>query len=75
MDPISSILITIGSMLLIASWIQLLISSSKEDFTWGLCTFFVPPLSYCYGLLRLDIAKDAWGLAALGLFFLILGIA
>ncbi len=74
MEPLSAIFITIGSILLAGSWIQLLITSSKEDFAWGLCTFFVPPLSYCYGLLRLDIAKDAWGLAILGLLSVGLGL-
>ena len=75
MDPMSALFTTSGSLLLLGSWILLLISSSKEDFAWGLCTVFLPPLSYCYGLLRLDIAKGAWGLAIPGLLLLALGTA
>ena len=63
MDIMLSVL---GVIILILSWIQLLVSTSKEDFTWGLCSFFIPPLSYVYGLFRLDVAKDALILAFVG---------
>lgn len=63
-----------GSVILVLSWFSLLISSSKADFTWGLCSFFLPPLSYLYSLFRLDVAKDAVILAAIGLLLLALGL-
>ena len=66
-------LTVLGVIVLILSWIQLLISTSKEDFTWGLCSFFVPPFSYFYGLFRLDVAKDALILALVG--WILVGIA
>ena len=62
-----------GAVVLILSWISLLLASSKDDFTWGLCTFFVPPASYLYGLFRLDVAKDAIVLALIGLALIFLG--
>ena len=74
MDPISALFTTYGAVALLVSWVILLISSSKEDFTWGLCTFFLPPLSYCYGLLRLDIAKDSIVLAIAGCILVLAGI-
>ena len=50
MDPISVVFITFGVILIAAGWIQLLITSFKEDYTWGLTTLFLPPLSYIYSL-------------------------
>ncbi|WP_019531021.1 hypothetical protein [Dasania marina] len=62
-----------GSAVLVLSWFSLVVSSAKEDFTWGLCSFFLPPLSYLYSLCRLDVAKDAVILALIGLALLALG--
>ena len=62
-----------GTVVLVLSWISLLISSSKEDFTWGLCSLFLPPLSYLYSLARLDVAKDAVVLAVIGFALILLG--
>jgi len=58
MDPISAALLTSGIVLLAASWFLLLITSFREDFTWGLCTLFVPPLAYLYGLFRWSKANE-----------------
>ena len=59
MDAASASLLTMGAAILLTSWILLLITSWKEDYSWGLCTLFLPPLSYLYALGRLDKAGDA----------------
>lgn len=72
MEPTSAILATFGVILLVGSWIQLLIASFKEDFTWGLTSIFIPPLAYLYGLRAWDKAGDALimaGIAIALLFF------
>jgi hypothetical protein len=66
MDATSALLMTLGAALLLGSWVLLLIESSREDFAWGLCSLLLPPLSYAYGLFRLDRAGEALGLAGLG---------
>jgi hypothetical protein len=66
MDATSALLMTLGGALLLGSWVLLLIESSREDFAWGLCSLLLPPLSYAYGLFRLDRAGEALGLAGLG---------
>ena len=74
MEPISALLITLGVAILAVSWILLLITSAKEDFTWALCTVFLPPLSYLYGLFRLDLAKDTLILAVVGWLLIALAL-
>ena len=74
MDPVSAVLLTFGIAALLASWVQLLITSSDDDFAWGLCTVLLPPLSYLYSLGRLDKSKDALLLAVVGWIFIILAI-
>jgi hypothetical protein len=66
MEATSALLMTLGIALLLASWLLLLVESSNEDFAWGLCTLLLPPLSYAYGLLRLDRAGEALALAGAG---------
>ena len=66
MDATTATLMTFGLAALLASWVLLLIESSREDFSWGLCTLLLPPLSYLYGLFRLDKAGEALGLAIVG---------
>lgn len=66
MDATSALLMTLGGALLLASWVLLLIESSRDDFAWGLCSLLLPPLSYAYGIFRLDRAGEALGLAGLG---------
>ena len=75
MESMPALLITFGAAALLASWVTLFITSSKEDFTWGLCTVLLPPLSYGYALLRLDLAKESIVLAALGCILVLAGIA
>ncbi|GAB5451061.1 MAG: hypothetical protein Hals2KO_13890 [Halioglobus sp.] len=74
MDAISATLITFGAAALLASWVMLLIVSWKEDYTWGLCTLFLPPLSYLYSLARFDKASDALWLAVAGWVLIFLAL-
>lgn len=66
MEATTATLVTFGAVALLASWVVLLITSWKEDYAWGLCTLFLPPLSYLYSLARLDKTADALLLAAGG---------
>ena len=66
MEAASATMVTFGAAALLASWILLLVTSWKEDFTWGLCTLFLPPLSYLYALTRMDKASDALLMALFG---------
>lgn len=66
MEPASATLLTFGVVLLLLSWVLLLIASWKEDYAWGLCTMFLPPLSYLYALARLDKAGDSLLVAVVG---------
>ncbi|WP_372799631.1 hypothetical protein [Litorivivens sp.] len=75
MEPYSALFLTIGAALLLLSWVQLLITSSNEDYTWALCTLILPPVSYLYGLFRLDKAMDAIATAALGWVLILLACA
>lgn len=74
MDAGSAALLTFGAATLLVSWILLMVASWKEDYSWGLCTMFLPPLSYLYGLARLDKAGDAILVAILGWVFIWFGI-
>ena len=66
MDPLSATFTTFGCILLFCSWLLLLQASFDDDFTWGLCTLLLPPLSYLYGLFAWNKAKEAIGLSLLG---------
>ena len=66
MEAATATMYTFGAVALLASWVVLLIVSWKEDYPWGLCTLFLPPLSYLYGLARLDKAGEALVLAIFG---------
>lgn len=59
MEAGTATLMTFGVAILLVSWVLLLITSWKEDYAWGLCTLFLPPLSYLYALARLDKAGEA----------------
>jgi len=74
MDPLSVTLIVAGVVILLASWIYLLIISFKTDFSWGLTTIFLPPISYLYTLFALDKAGGALGLCIVGWFLIWLGL-
>ena len=72
MEATSAAMMTFGVATLFASWVILLIESWKDDYAWGLCTLLLPPLSYLYGLSRLDKAGSALGVAAIGWVLLFL---
>ncbi len=74
MDAASATFMTFGAATLLTSWILLLIASWKEDYSWGLCSLFLPPLSYLYALGRLDKAGDAIIVAVVGWIFLFLAL-
>jgi hypothetical protein len=74
MDAGSATFMTYGAATLLTSWVILLITSWKEDYSWGLCTLFLPPLSYLYALGRLDKAGDAVLVAVIGWVFIFLAI-
>lgn len=74
MDPMSAILITFGVILILAGWVQLLVTSFADDYNWGLVTLFIPPLSYLYACFSLDKAKGAMALTALGWLLVLLGL-
>ncbi|NNC54085.1 MAG: hypothetical protein HKO07_00030 [Pseudomonadales bacterium] len=61
--------------MLAASWIMLIFAASGEDYTWTLCSIFVPPLAYFYGLFEWDKAGDAIKAAIIGLVLLALGLS
>ncbi len=75
MDPVSSFLLLGGIVLLVASWVQLIIAASGDDYTWALCSVFLPPLAYLYGLFAWDKAADAIKLACVGLVLAGLALA
>ncbi len=74
MEATSATLVTFGAAALLASWVILLIESWKEDYAWGLCTLLLPPLSYLYGLFRLDKAGQAILLAIFGCLLVYFGM-
>ncbi len=74
MDASSAALLTFGVATLAVSWILLMVASWREDYSWGLCTLFLPPLSYLYSLARLDKAGDAIVVAVIGWLFIWFGV-
>ena len=74
MDAGSATFLTYGAAILLTSWILLLITAWKEDYSWGLCTLFLPPLSYLYALTRLDKAGEAILVAVVGWIFIFLAV-
>ncbi|MGH1471829.1 MAG: hypothetical protein ACRBCS_11585 [Cellvibrionaceae bacterium] len=74
MDPVSAALMTFGIAILVASWVILLVVSFKEDFSWGLCSVFFPPLAYFYGFFNWAKANDAIKFAILGCVLVFLAL-
>jgi len=66
MEAASATMMTFGVAMLALSWIALIVAAWQEDYAWGLCTLFIPPLSYLYGIARLDKAGEAILLAIVG---------
>ncbi len=72
MEATSAYLLTLGVSALVVSWILLLIAAWKEDYSWGLCTVLLPPLSYLYSLVRLDKAAQPLLVAVVGWVLILL---
>ncbi len=74
MDPITAVFITFGVIMIVAGWVQLLITSFGEDYAWGLSTLFLPPLSYIYSFFSWEKAKGAMGLTLIGWALVLFGL-
>ena len=72
MEAAAATMYTCGAALLLASWVLLIIAAWREDYAWGLCSIFLPPLAYLYGLARWDKAGEAILVAALGWVFILI---
>jgi len=66
MEAAAATMYTYGAALLLMSWVMLIITAWREDYAWGLCSLFLPPLAYLYAFARLDKAGEALVVAALG---------
>ncbi|MFT6958746.1 MAG: hypothetical protein ACJAYC_003766 [Halieaceae bacterium] len=66
MEAINAAMFTFGVAALFGSWVLLLIVSWGDDYTWGLCTLLLPPLSYLYALTRFEKAGGPLTVAAVG---------
>ena len=72
MEASSSFLMTLGAACLLVSWVLLMITSWRAEFTWGMVSLLLPPVSYCYALFRLDQAGSSVAFAALGWLLILL---
>jgi len=73
MEPISATITTFGVILLLVSWFYLMFLSFEEDFSWGLCTLFLPPLAYLYACFKWSKTQSILLLAVAGWVLIILG--
>ena len=74
MDSISAAFLMFGLVLLLASWIQLIIISFNNDYSWGLTSIFLPPISYIYGLFAWHKSKSAMIMAFTGWALILLSL-
>lgn len=74
MDPVSSVLVTFGVILLFVSWIYLIFISFEHDYGWGLCSIFLPFLSYLYACFAWDKGREVIILAVLGSALVLFGL-
>jgi len=74
MDSLSAVFVTFGAVIILIGWVQLLFTSFADDYSWGLTTLFLPPLSYIYGFCALDKAKDAMIATVIGWLLVIFGL-
>lgn len=73
MEPLASAFTVFGLVILVASWIQLLELAFSEEFSWGMCSLFVPPLGYLFACAQWDKAKEPIVIAVLGWTLLFIG--
>lgn len=71
MEPIAAASLSFGVVILLVSWVQLIITSFREDYNWGLTSLFLPPLSYLYSAISWDKAREPVVTALLGLALII----
>ena len=74
MDTMSAIFMTFGVIMILAGWVQLLIISFKNDYSWGLTTLFLPPISYLYALVSWDKAQGAMVMTIIGWVLVLFGL-
>lgn len=74
MDPVSAAFLMFGLVLLLASWIQLIIISFNNDYSWGMTSIFLPPISYIYGFFAWDKSKSAMIMAFGGWILVLLSL-
>lgn len=74
MESVHALLLMLGIVALILSWLILLIYSAREDFTWALFTLLLPPVSYLYGLFRWQKAKEPILIALAGCILIALAL-
>jgi len=66
MEATNALMMVLGAAILFGSWVLLLITSWREDYSWGLCSLLLPPLSYVYAISRLDKAGEPLLMAVVG---------
>ncbi len=74
MDPFSAFTMTFGIILLLSSWVYLGFVAFEKDFSWGLCTIFLPVLGYLYAFFSWEEGKAPLALAGLGWLCVLLAI-
>ena len=74
MEASNAFLMVLGVAALLISWVLLLIASWKEDYAWGMFSFLLPPVGYCYAFFQLDKAGQALGVAFIGWILIWLGL-
>ncbi len=74
MDPVSAVLVTFGVILLVISWFYLIMISFQDDFGWGLCSIFLPAISYIYACFAWNKGKEVIITAALGTGLILFGL-
>lgn len=73
MEPLSAVCLVVGWVLLVASWLLLLQMAFSDEYSWGLCALFLPPVAYCFGLFHWRTAKEPMLMALLGWLLVLLG--
>jgi len=74
MDPISAVFATFGVILIFAGWVHLIFTSFEDDYSWGLTTLFLPPISYLFACFVWDKTKGAMTLTIIGWLLILVGL-
>lgn len=65
---------TFGVILLVSSWFYLIMISFQNDFGWGLCSIFLPMISYVYACFVWNKGKEVVLMGALGTGLILFGL-